>query len=113
MAQTLIGHRKSILGFLLRQIKSTDVVILTDAHTQWEAKKKTGIHVTSQYAPGTFADERGIKNAMSGKCINIWIGPKSQVSDDTLRLYNNELKDVPMKSKKAAKKSSAKNKIVR
>lgn len=104
MAQTLIGHKESAIAFLSRQIKDNEVVIMTDAHTRWQAKKRTGLHVTSQYAPGTFAEEGGVKNLMSGKCINIWIGPQDQVSEDTLRMYKNELKDVPMKRKRSTKK---------
>lgn len=104
MAQTLIGHKQSMIDFLMRQIDDDDIVILTDSHTQWEAKKRSGLHVTSQYAKGTFAQEGGIKDLMSGKNIAIWIGKKQHVSEDTLSLYNKELKDVPTKKKRKPSK---------
>lgn len=97
MGQTLIGNKRSMIEFIEKNIEDDDIVILTDAHTSWEAKKKSGVRITSEFAKGTFKSELGVKDLMSGKNITLWIGEKEHCSKDTLSLYQKELKDKPMK----------------
>jgi hypothetical protein len=89
MGKTLIGNKKSLLDFIIRNMADDDVSIMTDNWLKAESSKK-GMKIQMQYASQTFAEERGVKDMMQGKNIALWIGRPERVSEDTKRLFLNE-----------------------